>query len=101
MTESRNPLHDLHPLGQSVWLDYIRRGMLQSGELERMIRQYDLRGVTSNPSIFEQAIGESDDYDDEMSRLAADGADADRAFETVAVADIQAACDLFRPVYDA
>jgi transaldolase len=97
----KNPLHDLHPLGQSVWLDYIRRGMLGSGELEEMIRRYDLRGVTSNPSIFEQAIGDSDDYDEELSSLASDGADADRAFETVAVADIQRACDLFRPVYDA
>jgi transaldolase len=97
----KNPLHDLHPLGQSVWLDYIRRGMLESGELEEMIRRYDLRGVTSNPSIFEQAIGDSDDYDDELSSLASGGADADRAFETVAVADIQRACDLFRAVYDA
>ncbi|HEU4452564.1 MAG TPA: transaldolase [Longimicrobium sp.] len=97
----KNPLHELHPLGQSVWLDYIRRGMLESGELEEMIRRYDLRGVTSNPSIFEQAIGDSDDYDEELSSLASDGADADRAFETVAVADIQRACDLFRSVYDA
>ena len=97
----KNPLHDLHPLGQSVWLDYIRRGMLESGELEEMIRRYDLRGVTSNPSIFEQAIGDSDDYDDELSSLASGGADADRAFETVAVADIQRACDLFRSIYDA
>ncbi len=97
----KNPLHDLHPLGQSVWLDYIRLGMLESGELEEMIRRYDLRGVTSNPSIFEQAIGDSDDYDDELSSLASGGADADRAFETVAVADIQRACDLFRAVYDA
>ena len=97
----KNPLHELHPLGQSVWLDYIRRGMLESGELEEMIRRYDLRGVTSNPSIFEQAIGDSDDYDEELSSLASDGADADRAFETVAVADIQRACDLFRSVYAA
>jgi transaldolase len=97
----KNPLHDLHPLGQSVWLDYIRRGMLESGELEEMIRRYDLRGVTSNPSIFEQAIGDSDDYDEELSSLASGGADADRAFETVAVADIQRACDLFRSIYDA
>jgi transaldolase len=97
----KTPLHQLHELGQSVWLDYIRRDILQNGELERMIRDYDLRGVTSNPSIFEQAIGHSDDYDGAMEALAAQGANADRAFESVAVADIQSACDRFRPVFDA
>ena len=71
----RNPLHELHGLGQSVWLDYIRRGILENGELERMIRDYDLRGVTSNPSIFEQAIGDRDDYDDAFDVMARDGAD--------------------------
>ena len=69
----KNPLHELHALGQSVWLDYIRRGILDNGELEEMIRRYDLRGVTSNPSIFEQAIGDSDDYDDAFDFLAGDG----------------------------
>ncbi|HEX2202597.1 MAG TPA: transaldolase [Longimicrobium sp.] len=98
---TRNPLHELHPLGQSVWLDYIRRGILDNGELESMIRDYDLRGVTSNPSIFEQAIGQSDDYDDDLSFLAADGADGNEAYEALAIDDIQRACDLFRPVYDA
>jgi transaldolase len=97
----KNPLHELHALGQSVWLDYIRRGILDNGELEGMIARYDLRGVTSNPSIFEQAIGQSDDYDDEMSFLAADGADAGEAYESLAIDDIQRACDLFRPVFDA
>ena len=97
----RNPLHELHALGQSVWLDYIRRGILDNGELEEMIARYDLRGVTSNPSIFEQAIGQSDDYDDDMSFLAADGADAGEAYESLAIDDIQRACDLFRPVFDA
>ncbi|HEU0012671.1 MAG TPA: transaldolase [Longimicrobium sp.] len=96
-----NPLHELHALGQSVWLDYIRRGLLDNGELETMIRQHDLRGVTSNPSIFEQAIGDSADYDDDLSFLAADGAEANEAYESLAVDDISRACDLFRPVYDA
>lgn len=96
-----NPLHRLHELGQSVWLDYIRREILENGELERMIREYDLRGVTSNPSIFEQAIGQSDDYDEALERLAAEGADAGAAYESIAVADIQRAADLFRGVYDA
>jgi transaldolase len=95
-----NPLHELHALGQSVWLDYIRRGILDNGELEEMIRRYDLRGVTSNPSIFEQAIGESDDYDDAFDRLAGEGADGSRSYEALAVEDISRACDLFRGVYD-
>lgn len=94
-------LHPLHELGQSVWLDYIRRGIIDNGELEGMIRDFDLRGVTSNPSIFEEAIGKSDDYDDELEFLAADGAEANEAFETLAVSDIQRTCDLFRAVYDA
>jgi transaldolase len=93
-------LHELHALGQSVWLDYIRRGILDNGELEEMIRRYDLRGVTSNPSIFEQAIGDSDDYDDAFDFLAGDGADANEAYEALAVEDITRACDLFRAVYD-
>ena len=100
MTDSSR-LHELHAQGQSVWLDYIRRGIIDSGELQEMIRDYDLRGVTSNPSIFEQAIGESDDYDDAMEFLAGDGADANEAFEALAIEDIQRACDIFRPVYDA
>ncbi|HVG44872.1 MAG TPA: transaldolase [Longimicrobium sp.] len=94
-------LHTLHEQGQSVWLDYIRRGIIENGELEGMIRDYDLRGVTSNPSIFEEAIGKSDDYDDELEALAARGTEAGAAFESLAVADIQRACDLFRGVYDA
>lgn len=97
----RNPLHELHPLGQSVWLDYIRREILENGELEAMIAKYDLRGVTSNPTIFEEAIGKSDDYDDAMQELAAEGADAGKAYEALAVQDIRRACDLFRPIYEA
>jgi transaldolase len=94
-------LHTLHEQGQSVWLDYIRRGIIENGELQGMIRQYDLRGVTSNPSIFEEAIGKSDDYDDAMETFAAEGVEAGDAFEQIAVEDIQNACDIFRPVYDA
>ncbi|HEX7240880.1 MAG TPA: transaldolase [Longimicrobiaceae bacterium] len=99
--KGRTPLHELHRLGQSVWLDYIRRGILDNGELERMIRDHDLRGVTSNPSIFEQAIGDSADYDEELERIAAEGLDASAAYERLAVADIQRAAELFRGVYDA
>ncbi|HEX8391228.1 MAG TPA: transaldolase [Longimicrobium sp.] len=95
-----NPLHELHTLGQSVWLDYIRRGILANGELKEMIRSYDLRGITSNPSIFEQAMGDSDDYDDALTALAAKGTQGSAAYEALAVEDIRAACDLFREVYD-
>jgi transaldolase len=94
------PLAALNPLGQSVWLDYIRRGILDDGALEEMIRRFHLRGVTSNPSIFEQAIGASDDYDDALEVLAAKETGAEAAYEALAVDDIRRACDLFRDVYD-
>jgi len=101
MTERKdNRLHALHELGQSVWLDYIRRGILESGELERMIRDWDLRGVTSNPSIFEKAIGGSTDYDEELAALAESDSHPRAAYEAVAIRDIQDAADLFRSVYD-
>ncbi len=94
------PLWELTRLGQSIWLDYIRRGILDNGELERMIREDAVRGVTSNPAIFEQAIGQSDDYDDVLAQLAAEGVDAVTAFERLAIEDIQRAADLFRGVYE-
>ena len=91
----------LHEHGQSVWLDYIRRGILgSSGELKAMIDEYDLRGVTSNPSIFEQAIGQGSDYDATFHELAAQGSDAVKAFDSVALQDIRDAADLFRGVFD-
>ncbi|HET7231504.1 MAG TPA: transaldolase, partial [Longimicrobium sp.] len=101
MATEQNPLHRLHDEGQSVWLDYIRRGIIDNGELKAMMAQFDLRGVTSNPSIFEEAMGKSDDYDDELEQLAADGVEAGPAFEQMAVKDIQRTCDVFRSVYDA
>ncbi|HUE95152.1 MAG TPA: transaldolase [Longimicrobiaceae bacterium] len=94
------PLWALTHLGQSVWLDYIRRGILENGELERMIRDDAVRGVTSNPAIFEQAIGRSDDYDDVLSRLADEGLPALEVYERLAIEDIQRAADLFRDVYE-
>jgi transaldolase len=100
MSQSNHPLRELTALGQSVWLDYIRRGMLVSGELEKLIRDSSVRGVTSNPTIFEQAIGGSDDYDGSLEQLASDGVPAGEAFERLAVADIRSAADLFRGVYD-
>ena len=94
------PLWALSALGQSVWLDYIRREILENGELERLIREHAVRGVTSNPAIFEQAITGSDDYDDALDELSAEGAEPLEAYERLAIQDIQAAADLFRGVYD-
>lgn len=88
--------------GQSLWLDYIRRSLMTSGELERLIEEDALRGLTSNPSIFQKAIGESDEYDDDIAALLADdpSLDTEEIYEALAVDDIQRAADIFRPVYD-
>lgn len=95
-----NPLVKLHGLGQSIWLDFIRRGMLDSGELQRLIEEDHLRGVTSNPAIFEKAIGETHDYDEAIRRLACQGKAAKEIYEQLTVEDVQRTADLFRPVYD-
>jgi transaldolase len=87
--------------GQSVWLDDISRQMLQSGQLQRQIEQEGIRGVTSNPTIFEKAIAAGTAYDDRIAALIRQGANAGDIFEAVAVEDIANACDLFRPLYDA
>jgi transaldolase len=86
-------------LGQSVWLDYLRRGILHSGELARLIAD-GLRGMTSNPTIFEQAIGGSTDYDEALARVAASNRSDAEVFEAIAVEDVRGAADLFRQVYD-
>jgi len=98
---SNNPLRELNRLGQSVWFDYIRRKELTSGHLKRLIDEDGLSGVTSNPTIFEKAIGESDDYDTAIQQLAGEGRDSGAIFEALAVDDIAHAADLFRPVYTA
>src|SRR5882724_5018214 len=102
MTErtTQTAIQALLDLGQSVWLDYLRRGMLRSGELQSLIDD-GLRGMTSNPTIFEHAIGGSGDYDDELRTLAASPASDLEIFERLAVEDVRQAADLFRPVYDA
>ena len=87
-------------LGQSVWLDYLRRGMFRSGELQSLI-DGGLRGMTSNPTIFEQAIAGSSDYDDELMSLARSPVTDLAVFERLATGDVRQAADLFRPVYDA
>ncbi|MBZ0294860.1 MAG: bifunctional transaldolase/phosoglucose isomerase [Anaerolineae bacterium] len=92
-------LHELNELGQSVWIDYIRRSFIASGELQKMIDQ-GVRGVTSNPAIFEKAIGGSDDYDEQMQQLVMAGKSVPEIYEALAVEDIANATDLFRKVYD-
>lgn len=92
-------LHDLHAEGQSVWFDFIRRALLTSGELKDLVGR-GVRGVTSNPSIFEQAIARNDDYDGAMRELVARGLDTQTIYEALAIEDIQNACDVLRPVFD-
>src|SRR5712692_8830201 len=97
-----NPLVEVGLLGQSIWYDNIRRGLITTGQLQRLIDEDGLSGVTSNPSIFEKAIAGSTDYDRELEQLAgAKGLDAKALFERLAIEDIQAAADLFRPTYEA
>jgi len=95
-----NPLVKLQSYGQSVWLDFIRRSMLVSGELQRLIDEDGLRGMTSNPSIFEKAIAGSNDYDDAIRALALEGKGAHGIYQDLAVHDVQNAADIFRPVFD-
>ena len=95
-----NPLLDLGRLGQSVWLDFIERRILKNGAFRRRIEQDGLSGVTSNPAIFEKAIGQSDDYDAALKAFFERGdADLSAAFESLAVADIQDAADQLADVY--
>ncbi len=96
-----NPLVDLGPQGQSVWYDSISRSLITSGDLARLIAEDGVRGMTSNPAIFEKAISSSDDYNDDLARHAADGLSPLQIYEAIAIGDIQAAADELRPVYDA
>ena len=98
-----NNIHRLQTLGQSIWLDNIDRGMLDSGELERLIAEDGIGGITSNPSIFEKAISNGNHYNAAMiGQLARDPSQSGRElFYELAIEDIQAAADLFRPVYEA
>ena len=97
---SQTPLHDLHAHGQSVWLDYLSRDLVDSGELARLVADEGVRGMTSNPTIFQEAIKGSDTYDADVRRLGADGLSPAAMFEAIAVDDISAACDVLRPVFD-
>ncbi|MBU1660907.1 MAG: transaldolase [Chloroflexi bacterium] len=96
-----NPITKLHSLGQSIWYDNIERLLLTGGDLAAMIARGEIRGVTSNPSIFNNAISKSSDYDDALIPLAQQGLTKEEIYEALAVEDIRAACDLFGPIYGA
>lgn len=95
-----NPLKQLGTLGQSVWLDYIRRDLIVSGALKRMIDEDGVCGMTSNPSIFEKALADSQDYDRDIETMALKGIDKKAIYEAFSRQDVQMAADIFRPVYD-
>ena len=97
-----NPLKELQKYGQAVWLDYIRRSLITSGELKRMVDEDGLKGVTINPSIFEKAIAGSEDYDTALADLLKDDPhkDARALYEKLAVGDVQMVADVLKPVYD-
>ena len=95
-----NALKDLQRYGQSVWLDYIRRSLITGGELRRLLDEDGLRGVTSNPAIFEKAIAGSADYEDQLTELTKRrDLDAKAAYEILAVRDIQDVADILKPIY--
>jgi len=95
-----NPLVEIMKLGQSIWYDNIRRAMLVSGDLAKKIEEDDLRGVTSNPTIFEKAITGSNDYDEQMRTLVQAGKGVSEIYEDLVVDDIASAADILKPVYD-
>ena len=96
----KNPLKQLGTLGQSIWLDYIRRDLIASGELQRLIEEDGLRGMTSNPSIFEKAIAESHIYDRVIRDMALKKKDVKAIYEALSQRDVQNAADEFRSVYE-
>src|SRR3954452_4504533 len=95
-----NHLREIEALGQAVWLDNISRALLEDGELERLITEDGISGVTSNPTIFEKAIAGSDRYDDALHEAAGRGLDARDTFFELGFRDIRDGCDLLRQVFD-
>ena len=100
MATAENSLKQLERFGQAVWLDYIRRHLLTSAEFRRMLDEDGLKGMTSNPTIFEKAIAGSTDYDDQLKELAPSGKSVDEIYEALSMQDIRMAADAFRPLYD-
>lgn len=97
---SKNPLRTIQDYGQSIWLDDLHRKMIQSGELQRLIDEDGLRGVTSNPAIFEKAITGNPEYDEDIQSLAGQGKSIEDIYQALTVKDVQLAADVFRPLYD-
>jgi transaldolase/glucose-6-phosphate isomerase len=97
---NKNPLLGLETFGQSVWLDYLRRNALDNGEIQGLIKDDGVSGLTSNPSIFEKAIAGSHDYDSAIRTMALEGKSIEEIYQALTVEDIQRAADLFRPIYD-
>jgi transaldolase/glucose-6-phosphate isomerase len=96
-----NPLKQLEACGQSLWLDYLKRSLIEKGELRSLIERDGLKGITSNPSIFEKAIGESGEYEDALKQFQTQADHSiSEIYEHLAIADIRAAADMLRPVYD-
>src|SRR5206468_10445169 len=98
MDESR--LRQMSALGQSVWIDYLSRRLIHEGELERLMREDAVVGVTSNPTVFQKAIAEGDAYDEQLREVLARKDDPKEVFLELAVKDVQDACDLLRSVWD-
>ena len=96
-----NPLKQIPEMGQSIWLDYIRRGFLLNGDLKALIDNDALRGVTSNPAIFEEAIAHSDDYKETIMHLAGTNLTTEQIFLNLAMEDVRTAADIFKGVYEA
>ena len=96
-----DPLLALLEHGQSYWLDNLTREMVRDGELERRVEEQGLRGVTSNPAIFHKAIAGGHLYDDQIEGLARSGATVSEIYESLVVTDVQEACDVLRPVWQA
>ena len=95
-----NPLLKVQTFGQSIWMDYLSRQVIASGELARLVKEDGLRGVTSNPAIFDKAIGGGNDYDDVIHTLSRKGKSIEEIYQAITVDDIQRAADVFRPLYD-
>ena len=95
-----NRVKKLRELGQSVWLDYIRRDLYESGKLAKLIREDGLAGMTSNPTIFQKAIADTELYDEDVRRAASEGKEPFGVFDVLAVQDVSRAADVFRPVFD-
>src|SRR3954452_6639183 len=93
-------LEQLTQAGTAVWLDQIRRSLIEEGELQRLLGQYSLRGVTSNPAIFEKAVLGSPDYDDDLRSMAEEGLSRQEIYERIAIQDVQMAADVLRSAYD-